>query len=1024
MVKCYYTIEPKEEAMGNWYMDSVEGEVGIDEIIERANNHEFHEWNFSPFEYHESGYEDVIDELKKYKAVDYLALEDKYKKAVEEGRTVEAEGYKQQMEKMVDDVLKIYRSKNIFPIQYFSELGVMDEIEKCIAYKAKFDGNTVSCVPGNTMFFNGTRWKAISEYKEGDKVLQYNADGTASLVEPIKYIHYKSKEPFYYSGGIGITKNHNVVWLDGDKLVLNPLEKLLIDDSISDVVIPCGAVYNNKDIAGVYKSTLTRSFWAVSQNDKSSMTDYTVLLYDGRVSLSKNCLGLCLKDRIALLNMFGLNENTMRMTQQSGFSHLFQYPADTIKVLYDLCSLSFNSLNFYYDNEKSHRTYYSNTFELLEVTEDAMEKVYKEDKYCFTVPSHMLVLKSNEGKVFVTGNCGAGIGTGLCRWLFPNLFDTPSAHDLTKKDAETQYKKFLNDEYLKRAIKFCYSYKDGCPTPTSVEGGLRLVGSAPSNFRPMNAKAVYERFCPKGGTIYDFCCVDDETEFFNGKKWKSLADYVEGDMVLQYNEDGTAELVNPIEYIHYQSDDPFYEYIGKNFNSCLTGNHDIVYRKRLTRGGDIKGLSKEVYKIKQSEILNKDFRGRIPLTCVVNGDISVNEDILRLAIEVQADGTIDDFNSGRIRFCFTKKSKIERIYYLLDKCGIPYSTLTYSGSNTFKDMHSFYFNCKEITNLFKDCSKTFPSEWYMLSSDCRKAFLDEVFYWEGINQENVTSGYGVKSKVREYFSTNKENAELVWYILNTTEGSMGGTFIRDDNRHSNITYNVHAREKNPYSGYNYKNGYNIVNKKDKYCFVVPSHMLVLRRKRKMFVTGNCGFGGRMLGALSSKNNYKYVGTDPCTETMYHLHELGEYIEMVTGREDSYELHCCGSEDFRGPANSIDFAFSSPPYFNLEVYSDEPTQCYNKFPKLEEWLEGYVRATIKNIHHMLKPGHFYAVNIADFKVGGGGEVAYVDEWKRISAEEGMPLFDTVYLGVTARAGSAEQAAGELKKENIMIFKKPL
>ena len=74
--------------------------------------------------------------------------------------------------------------------------------------------------------------------------------------------------------------------------------------------------------------------------------------------------------------------------------------------------------------------------------------------------------------------------------------------------------------------------------------------------------------------------------------------------------------------------------------------------------------------------------------------------------------------------------------------------------------------------------------------------------------------------------------------------------------------------------------------------------------------------------------------------------------------------------------------------------------------------------------MLKPGKLYAVNIADFKVGSGNTVAYVDEWIRISKEEGMPLFDTVYLGVTARAGSAEQAAGELKKENILIFKKPL
>ena len=86
------------------------------------------------------------------------------------------------------------------------------------------------------------------------------------------------------------------------------------------------------------------------------------------------------------------------------------------------------------------------------------------------------------------------------------------------------------------------------------------------------------------------------------------------------------------------------------------------------------------------------------------------------------------------------------------------------------------------------------------------------------------------------------------------------------------------------------------------------------------------------------------------------------------------------------------------------------------------MEGYVRQTIKNIHRVLKKGRVYAVNIADFSVGSGNTVAYVDEWIRISTEEGMPLFDTVYLGVTARAGSKQQSSGELKKENILIFKK--
>lgn len=301
------------------------------------------------------------------------------------------------------------------------------------------------------------------------------------------------------------------------------------------------------------------------------------------------------------------------------------------------------------------------------------------------------ILECIDYKAFWDGNvvsCGVGVGTGLCKFLFPNLQDTASKHDIIKKNAENMYAKFYNDKFLKKAIRFCYSYKTGCPVPKAVESGLRLVGSAPSNFRPMNAKAIYERFCPENGLILDMCS---------------------------------------------------------------------------------------------------------------------------------------------------------------------------------------------------------------------------------------------------------------------------------------------------------------------------------------------GFGGRLLGCLSSKNNYKYIGCDPNTETMYNLHRLGQYIENITDRENSYELHCVGSEDFCGPENSIDFMFTSPPYFDLEVYSDEPTQCYNKFPVLEDWLEGYVRVTIRNTIHMLKKGNVYAINIADFNIKDY-KVNYVDKWIEISKQEGAPLFDTVYLGITARAGSLEQNAGELKKENILIFKK--
>lgn len=182
-----------------------------------------------------------------------------------------------------------------------------------------------------------------------------------------------------------------------------------------------------------------------------------------------------------------------------------------------------------------------------------------------------------------------------------------------------------------------------------------------------------------------------------------------------------------------------------------------------------------------------------------------------------------------------------------------------------------------------------------------------------------------------------------------------------------------------------------------------------------------GFGGRMLGALTSPKNLTYVGTDPNSETFAHLQELGEHIEKVTGRSGSFDIHCMGAEEYFRGDDTIDFAFASPPYFNLELYSTEETQSTMKYPELAGWLEGFVRPTIKNIYRMLKPGKFYAVNIADFNLPGGEKVNFVDAWSQISEEEGFTRMPNIYMGISARAGSLEHQLGENKLENILVFK---
>jgi hypothetical protein len=182
---------------------------------------------------------------------------------------------------------------------------------------------------------------------------------------------------------------------------------------------------------------------------------------------------------------------------------------------------------------------------------------------------------------------------------------------------------------------------------------------------------------------------------------------------------------------------------------------------------------------------------------------------------------------------------------------------------------------------------------------------------------------------------------------------------------------------------------------------------------------SAGFGGRMLAALTSKNNYRYLGVEPCVETYNNLLQLGEHIDNTIEARLRWAIYCQGSEDYCHKAgNFVDFAFSSPPYFNLEKYSDEETQCYNKFPTLDEWYNGYVRETIKNIYFMLKPNAHYAVNIADFNIGKD-KVEFVDKWIQISIEEGFEPCEKIDMKLQKRVGNGHE---NVKKEGIFVFKK--
>lgn len=117
---------------------------------------------------------------------------------------------------------------------------------------------------------------------------------------------------------------------------------------------------------------------------------------------------------------------------------------------------------------------------------------------------------------------------------------------------------------------------------------------------------------------------------------------------------------------------------------------------------------------------------------------------------------------------------------------------------------------------------------------------------------------------------------------------------------------------------------------DKYC------------KNKRVLDYSSGFGSRMLAAMVS--GCEYTAYEPNTDTFRNLIEFGAFLEKYT--QGKANVYCKPFESDYVKKEYFGIAFSSPPYFDFEWYSDEDTQSITKYPSREEWLNNYWRATVK------------------------------------------------------------------------------
>jgi len=134
-----------------------------------------------------------------------------------------------------------------------------------------------------------------------------------------------------------------------------------------------------------------------------------------------------------------------------------------------------------------------------------------------------------------------------------------------------------------------------------------------------------------------------------------------------------------------------------------------------------------------------------------------------------------------------------------------------------------------------------------------------------------------------------------------------------------------------------------------------------------------GWGGRLLGALSSNLKIHYVGTDVNSNNFGCYESLGEFYNKNCDGKNTYEIFRSGSEvinkvqEFKRYKNKLDLCFTSPPYFNKEIYSNDVEQAINSYPQYNEWKDQYLKSTMKICYDYLKPNRKLLLNISDIKV---------------------------------------------------------
>jgi hypothetical protein len=189
-----------------------------------------------------------------------------------------------------------------------------------------------------------------------------------------------------------------------------------------------------------------------------------------------------------------------------------------------------------------------------------------------------------------------------------------------------------------------------------------------------------------------------------------------------------------------------------------------------------------------------------------------------------------------------------------------------------------------------------------------------------------------------------------------------------------------------------------------------------------------GWGGRMIGAMSVEGGgdklppqtprkgggdkgggdkggalkVHYTGIDPCAKTYEALRAIRDELGLtnVTLIHKPAEVALQKEQEL----GTYDIALTSPPYYNLELYSDEPTQSVQA-GGYQTWLDTFLKPVIQGV---IRLGVKYSCwSVKNFKTDKKYDL--LDDVIRIHGEHGWRLLDDAVFTMANSRRPGQKAA---------------